>query len=291
MPAPWPRAPHLFVALTALSVGACKATLESTPGARNELAGDIGITARDEVEAGINALTVATSLTPLDSAQSPTAFDAPCVAPSSPGDSDGDGVPDDATYLLTAPPCRFTGWRGGTLDLEGQLRIQDPTATGAGFGYQATLTDLRTGFTNAASDVIYDVTRNGTRTLGGSVSGLTLTSDLQVKRTFAGQPDATIGEQWTMTYTPATPIQINGQANSGALDISGTVQWVRGSEDLALVVTTPTPLQFDASCLDTVQRIKSGELRAAGTFDGADGYVRVRWNGCGKEPSFDFVPS
>jgi hypothetical protein len=291
MPAPCLRAPSLLVALTALSVGACKGTLESTPGARNELAGDIGITARDEVEAGVNALTVATSLTPLDSAQSATAFDSPCVSPSSPGDSDGDGVPDDATYLLTAPPCRFTGWRGGTLDLVGQLRIQDPTATGAGFGYLATLTELRARFTNASADVIYDVTRTGTRALSGSVSGLTLTSDLQVTRTFAGQPDARIAEQWTMTYTPATPIQINGQANSGALDMAGTVHWIRGSEDLALVVSTPTPLQFDASCLDTVQRIKSGELHAAGTFDGAVGYVRVLWNGCGREPSFSFVPS
>jgi hypothetical protein len=291
MPAPWFRAPHLFVALIALSVGACKATLESTPGARNGLANDIGLTARDEVEAGINALTVATSLTPLDSAQAPTAFDTPCVPPSSPGDSDGDGVPDDATYLLTAPPCRFTGWRGGTFELVGQLRIQDPTATSAGFGYQATLTGLRTRFTNAAADVMYDVTRSGTRTLGGSVSELTLTSDLQVTRTFAGQPDAAIAEQWTATYTPATPLQINGRQNSGTLDIAGTVHWARGSEDLALVVTTPTLLQFDATCLDTVQRIKAGELRAAGDFDGAAAYVRVRWTGCGKEPTFDFVPS
>jgi hypothetical protein len=53
-------------------------------------------------------------------------------------------------------------------------------------------------------------------------------------------------------------------------------------------VTTPTPLQYDASCTDTVQRIKAGELHAAGTFDDMQGFVRVRWTKCGDEPSFSF---
>jgi len=89
----------------------------------------------------------------------------PCVNPSSTADSDGDGVPDDATYLFTAPPCRFEGWRGGTLDIVGSLRIQDPAATNAGFGYDGTLTNLRTLFISADGKTLQDVRRNGTRTL------------------------------------------------------------------------------------------------------------------------------
>jgi hypothetical protein len=288
MSAPRIRAHPLAVTLTALTIGACKGTLDSTPGARDALAGDIGVTARDEVEAVVSALTLTSSITPLGIAPE-AGFQAPCVAPSSPGDSDGDGVPDVATYVFTAPPCRFTGWRGGSLDLVGQLQVQDPAPVSAGFGYEATLTALRARYTNAGGDVITDVTRNGTRVLSGSVSGLVLMGDLVVVRNFAGEPDATVEEQWTVTYTPATPIQINGQVNSGALDIAGTFNWSRGTEEMPLVVTTPSPLQYDATCVDTVQRIKGGELRAAGTFETVDGYVRVRWNGCGKEPSFDFI--
>ncbi len=65
----------------------------------------------------------------------------PCVAPSVATDDDGDGIPNDATYLFTAPPCRYSGVRGSTLDIVGQLRVQDPSHDR--FGYAGTLTTLR----------------------------------------------------------------------------------------------------------------------------------------------------
>ena len=103
------------------------------------------------------------------------------------------------------------------------------------------------------------------------------------------QSDATITEQWTVNYVPAIPLQINGPVNSGTLDISGTLNWTRGEEQLSLVITTPTPLEYEASCTDTVQRIRNGELRAAGDFgDNMVGFVRVRWNGCGQDPTIGF---
>jgi hypothetical protein len=254
---------------------------------------DIGATARDEVEAALSALTLPSSIDPIGTTQAPTAFPVPCVNPSTPADNDGDGVPDDATYLFTAPPCRFTGWRGGTLDIVGQLRIQDPAPTTAGFGYDATLTGLRTRFTTADNRVIYDVTRNGTRVLSGSISQLLLATDLQLVRTFGGKPDAAAEQQWAMTYTPATPLQINTPIPSGTLDVAGSLNWDRGEEHFALTVTTPTVLHYNADCLDTVQRIDAGEMHLSGTFadasgDPLKGRVQVRWNGCGNEPSFGF---
>ena len=288
MPAPWTRRGPLALVLSAVATAACNAGSLTTPGAGNELTGDVGATIRDEVEATLSALTLSTSLTPIGTSRTP-ASTAPCVVSSTPADSDGDGVPDDATYVFTAPPCQFEGWRGGTIDLVGQLRLQDPAPTDAGFGYDATLSVLRSRYTNATKDAIYDVERNGTRTLSGSVAGLLLTSDLVLKRTFVGKPDANITEQWTVNYVPAIPLQINGPVNSGTLDISGTLNWTRGDEQLSLVVTTPTPLEYEASCTDTVQRIRNGELRAAGDFgDHMVGFVRVRWNGCGQDPTIGF---
>jgi hypothetical protein len=287
MPARWTRARPLALVLSIMATAACSDGNLTTPGAGNELTGDIAGTIRDEVEATISALTLSTSLTPIGTTRTPASPD-PCVVSSTPADSDGDGVPNDATYLFTAPPCQFEGWRGGTLDLVGQFRIQDPAATSAGFGYDATLTVVRTRYTNAAKDAIYDVERNGTRTLSGSVAALLLTSDLQLKRTFAGKPDANVEQQWTVNYAAATALQINGPVNSGTLDISGTMNWSRGNEQLALVVTTPTPLEYDASCTDTVQRIKNGELHAAGDFGDMVGFVRMRWTGCAREPSIGF---
>ncbi|HMH56389.1 MAG TPA: hypothetical protein VK535_09010 [Gemmatimonadales bacterium] len=279
---------RLALVLSAVAAAACNAGSLTTPGAGNELTGDVGATIRDEVEATLSALTLSTSLTPIGTSRTP-ASSAPCVVSSTPADNDGDGIPDDATYVFTAPPCQFDGWRGGTIDLVGQLRLQDPAPTDAGFGYDAMLSVLRSRYTNATKDAIYDVERNGTRTLSGSVAGLLLTSDLQLMRTFVGKPDANIVEQWTVNYAPATPLQINGPVNSGTLDISGTLNWSRGDEQLSLVITTPTPLEYEASCTDTVQRIRNGELHAAGDFgDNMVGFVRVRWNGCGQDPTFGF---
>jgi hypothetical protein len=282
----------LAAVLTTATVYGCGDGLLNGVGPADEQTVDIGETLRDEVEAALSSLTMGSSLDPIGTTPAPpdaaSVVAVPCVSPSSATDSDGDGVPDDATYLFTAPPCRFTGWRGGTLDIVGSLRIQDPSSTSAGFGYDATLTGLRSRFTSADTKVIYDVTRNGTRTLSGSVSGLLLTADLQVIRTFAGHPDAAVDEQWSLNFTPTTPLQINAPLPSGTLDIAGTMDWTRGTEHYVLTVTTPTPLQYDAGCTDTVQRISAGDMQAAGTFGEMEGLVRVRWRGCGSEPEFSF---
>jgi hypothetical protein len=289
----WTARPGLaLIALTALITAACGDSLTTGNSALpNGATDDIGLTARDEVEASVSALTLPGSLDPLGTAPAPTAYTPPCVTPSTPADSDGDGVPDDATYIFIAPPCRFTGWRGGTLDVVGQLRVQDPVPSQAGFGYEGTLTGLRTRFTTSDNKVIYDVTRNGTRVLSGSVSSLVSTADLQVIRTFVGKPDAAVDKQWTLTYTPEASLQINTPIPGGTLDFAGTVDWTRGTEHYVLTVTTPTPLHYNNGCVDTVQRIDAGEMHLAGTFDDKDGSVRVRWNGCGNEPDVGFVPA
>ena len=287
------RLTFLAAALTALAALGCKAEITSGSGPAAEMTGDVGISLRDEVEDELGALTLGSSLDPLGTTpaagQAASLVAAPCVTPSSATDSDGDGVPDNATYVFTAPPCRFTGWRGGTLDIVGQLQVQDPAPTSAGFGYGATLTELRSLFIDPANTTPRDIRRNGTRTLSGSVTSLLLITDLQVQRNFDGHSDANIDKQWTVTFTPATSLQINAPLPSGALDISGTITWSRDiTEDFSLVVTTPTPLQYDAGCTDTVQRIKAGELHAAGTFGDMQGFVRVRWTKCGEEPRFTF---
>jgi len=253
------------------------------PGApSDDQATAIGLTARDEVEAALNSLSLATLLSPIG-----TAPETPCATPSSATDSDGDGIPDDAVYNFVAPPCRFGDFRGGTLELIGQLQIQDPVPGTAGFGYEATITTLRTPF--SAGDAGYSITRNGFRVLGGSISALQLTTDLQAIRTFPGQSDAAVEEQWTVAYTPESPLQINRPVPSGTLDVSGTFGWARGTESFALTVTTPTPLHYNAGCAGSPQRFDAGELHASGVFGETPGRVQLRWSGCGDEPEIEFV--
>jgi hypothetical protein len=161
---PLPR-PLAWVLAATAALTACHESTAPSPGPTDEQSAAIGTTARDQVEASLNALTLPTLLVP-------TGDDPPCATASSPTDSDGDGIPDDATYLFTAPPCHFTGFRGGSLDVVGQLRMQDPTPVAAGFGYQATFTALRYTFTSGGGNTTYSVTRNGGATLSGSTSRL-----------------------------------------------------------------------------------------------------------------------
>ncbi len=252
-----------------------------------ELTASIAALTRDEALAALDALTLPSLLAPLGAGT-----DSACVPPSNPADNDGDGIPDDATYIFTAPPCRFTGYRGGTLDLVGELRIQDRAPGAAGFGYDATLIALRATFTAAGDPPnAYSVTRNGTRTLTGTVAGLQLTADLQVVRTFSGLADAAVDQEWTVQFAPESPLKINQPLPSGTLDVAGTLGWTRGAETLDLTVTTPTPLHYNAGCTEDARRIDAGELHASATFEGTAGYVRIRWTGCGKDPEIQFVAS
>jgi hypothetical protein len=246
---------------------------------------DIGEMARDEVEANLDALTLPSSLAPLGVGSGA----APCATASSNEDTDGDGIPNDATYTFTAPPCRFPGIRGSTLDIVGQLRVQDPAPTAAGFGYEAAITALRfTLVPDDGDDPSYAMTRNGTRSLTGTTAGLQLGINLQVIRTFPGQPDGSVEQQWTMAFTPETPLQINQPLPDGTLEVTGTLGWTRGTESFPLEVTTEAPLHYDSDC-DEVQRIDEGELRATGDFAGNPGYVRIRWSDCGRDPEIVFV--
>lgn len=282
------------IAACAFTLAACGDSNSNnvSGGPPSEQVGAVGGTTRDEVEASLNSLTLSTTIEPLGAGASNgvgSVGQPPCATPSSSTDSDGDGIPDDANYLFTAPPCRFTGFRGSTLDIVGQIRIQDPTLTAAGFGFLATLTSLRFTYTPASGSSVYSVTRNGTRALTGSVDGLQLVTDLQVARTFPGQSDAAVDQQWTVTFTGESQLAINQPLPSGTLDVEGTLNWTRGTESLDLTVTTETPVHYNAGCSGDSRRIDAGEVRANGTFGDSTGYIRIRWSACGKDPEVKFI--
>jgi hypothetical protein len=245
----------------------------------------VGLTVRDNVEAAFDAFFPARLLQPLTTGAAVN----PCVTASSPADTDGDGVPDDATYTFTAPPCRYTDVRGFTLDVVGQLRVVDPAPETAGFGAVMDATNLRFSLTTEDNDRNYSVTRNGRMTLSGSTTGLELTSELQVLRTFTGLSDAAVEHVWTSRFDPETTLQINQPLPSGSLTVAGSVNWSRGDENFVLTLTTVTPLHYNASCAETGQRFDEGEIVVAGTYGETPGVVRIAWRECGADPDIEFV--
>jgi hypothetical protein len=245
----------------------------------------VGLTVRDNVEASLDAFYPARLFQPLTTG----AAQDPCATASAPADTDGDGVPDDATYTFTAPPCRYPDVRGFTLDVVGQLRVVDPAPETAGFGAVVDFTNFRFTLTAENADRNYSVTRNGRVTLTGSPEGLELSSEMQILRTFSGLSDAAVEHVWTMDFDPETTLQINQPLPSGALAIAGTVNWTRGDETFELTLTTVTPLHYNATCADTGQRFDEGELAVSGTFGETPGTVHIGWGNCGDDPNIEFV--
>ena len=245
----------------------------------------VGLTVRDNVEASIDAFYPARLFQPLSTG----AAQAPCVTASSPADTDGDGVPDDASYTFTAPPCRFAGVRGFNLDVVGQLRVVDPAPETAGFGAVVDFTNFRFSLTTDDSDKNYSVTRNGRVTLTGSAAGLELSSEMQILRTFSGLSDAAVEHVWTIGFEPETTLQINQPLPNGSFTIAGTVNWSRGDETFELTLTTLTPLHYNATCDATGQRFDAGELAVSGTFGETPGTLHIGWGGCGDDPNIEFV--
>jgi hypothetical protein len=97
-----------------------------------------------------------------------------------------------------------------------------------------------------------------------------------------------VDQQLTTTFTPETPLQINQPLPGGTLDLAGTLDWTQGADHFLLTVTTPTPIHYAAGCTEA-RRFDAGELHAAGTIAGTDGYVRVVWTECAKDPQVSFV--
>ena len=248
---------------------------------------ELMLAAQDEIEASANAFTVAGIGLP-PGVTLPVA----CSDTSSTADADGDGVPTNATFTFTNPPCSITGVRGGTLGLTGSIQVQD-ASSGNNTAWSTTLTNLAWQATDSGNTRTYTATRNGTRARGIGTGGkATLITAVTTIQDRPNVVDATVDVQLTTSFTPAagstlTPDQ---PPPSGTLILLGTIRWRRSSEDWQLDVGTITPLVYDSTCAGP-QRITAGQLALSGTVHNQDGTLTLAWSACGTDPARSWTPS
>jgi hypothetical protein len=264
-------------------------------------AADAGAASQDEMEQATESFTVAGALDPAGAAFSSaslssgspafvSSFLQNCASLSSETDTDGDGAPDNAVFTFALPACHFENFRGGTLDLTGTITLSDPTPDAADFAWHAVLADFTFKVTNAQSET-FTAVRNGTRDLTGNANGLTLANNITTVRTASGHPSVQVTHNLQLNFTPAAAgtLVVNEPLPSGTIGSTGTLTFVRGSDSRTFTVTTPTPLQYDASCSGPRRaRIRAGEVRWT-LPSGA--YVSVVWTACGVRPTRTFVPA
>jgi hypothetical protein len=252
---------------------------------------DIGDALADEVDQAVGSITTEGAEFSVDGSQAGAAFSAPpgsgCATADNTTDTDADGAPDDATFTFALPACRFTGFRGGTLEITGTINLSDPTPAAADFDYLATLTDFQFKLTSPNATHTFTATRNGTRTLSGSAAGVSLSNNLTLVRSAPSRTDATITHDLMLSFTPSAGqvLALGQPLPSGTFTKSGTFTWSRGTVTRTFTVTTVVPLAWDATCT-TDRKIASGEIHAT-LADG--GYIKTVWSGCGADPTRTFV--
>jgi len=248
-----------------------------TANQQNELSSSV----QDELTASLAALTVRAPGTP---AFFPAMANCPTV--SSTADGDGDGIFDDATLTFQNPPCTASGFRGGSLGVTGTVRIQDPNGAN-NTGFNLTLAGLTWAYTDSTGAPTFTSVRDGTRSRIGSTSAARLTSAITIQRLRPRIATATLTVQTTDSFVAATPgtLLVGQPLPSGFMVVTGSIGWHRSTENWTLAVATTSPLQYDATCLTTPQRIAAGQITLTGTVANVPGVLTVTWSGCGTDPA------
>lgn len=248
---------------------------------------ELATSLQDEVESTLPGITVSSPAVP---ATFPVI--AGCPAVSSTTDGDGDGIPNDATLTFLDPPCTFPGFRGGTIGLTGLVRVQDGAVGNTG-AYTLTLTDFAWDFTDSATTRTYVSSRSGTRVRTGSADAASVANTITTVRQRPGRANATLTVATTTSFTASTPgsIHVDQPLPSGQLNFAGFITWHRSTENWNLAVTTQVPLQYDATCTSTPQRIKAGIITLTGTVADEPGVLTITWTACGTDPARQWTPS
>ncbi|HXG45265.1 MAG TPA: hypothetical protein VNJ71_10965 [Gemmatimonadales bacterium] len=272
-----------FTALTA-----CEVSLSggSSGGVTATLQTELATAVQDELLGLAPALVV-----PGSGAPPGASLPAGCPAASSTTDSDGDGIPDDARLTFTNPPCSLSGFLGGTLTLDGTVRIQDPSG-GNSTALDATLADLRWSYTDPGGIRSFTTTRNGTLNRLGSPDAALLAVNVTTVRHRPNRAAATIGLVGTLDFTAETPgsLELDQPLPAGDLTLDGTWTWRRRTEDYRLTVSTVVPLQYDPTCAGP-HRFRAGRLELAGTLQGRQGTLVLTWSACGTDPARRWLES
>lgn len=198
-----------------------------------------------------------------------------CPAASDLTDTDGDGVPDDATWTFTAEACTETDSAGNRSVVTGSVGLSDPGLTA---GYDLDLNSLTAAyFESGAVTPTVLLGLDGQWSLRGTSDALSLAQHYNFDLTVPAHAAELTNSLDVVFSADAGDIAWGVPLPDGTLTIDGT--WGARVDDRshALRLHTILPLVYDDACGGFV----GGVLEASG--DGGD--VRVTWTACGQHTS------
>jgi hypothetical protein len=209
---------------------------------------------------------------------------APCPTVDDATDTDGDGVPDNATFTFTQADCT-----NGALYAAGTIHIIDPSPTAV--GYTGTFGNFLIHFTGQGNDFA-QIKLNGTHSVLGTATAATLSENLTTTLDGAsgGQTlHGSLTNNWSIQFDPAQGqnIVMDDILPSGDFTAQGTFVYDINGERFSLSIQTVVPLAYDSSCNGDVHPFTAGELRAHLGGPNGQVYVRVTYTACGVEPTVE----
>lgn len=279
-----------ILAVFALAVAACTdSNSPLTPALTQAQADSVAEVVTADVQSEIDAATLnGGGLNPFPAAlavstiqSSASAACAPTHSPASPGNADGDRVPDsvriDFAGCVIVRPL-FTDTVSGTID------IIDPTPAAADHALKQVFTDFRHVEVNNISLLWRSQTVNGVRQVARDSSVLTQSAtNLRTDYVFRNGQTATHVRTWSSTFTAdvAGSIHPDTILPSGTWGVSGTSSWTSNSRTWSITVVTNPALHYDAGC--TVgPKFDSGTLTAVVTRNGNTSTVTITFTACGQ---------
>ena len=278
----------------AATLAACNPGL---PQASNPSAAEVSATAdamTDELVSSSSQVTLENSINSLsfgESSQSNLRAKPACVTitPSPLVDTDGDGVPDTATYTFD---CSKTGMFFSSSKT-GTLTVNDPSSVAGvwGFDSDANLTESRTNLTTGKT--VTEV-RKGSRSPRKTADQVVQSHNITVTRSVTDQPTATITNLWNYTFnaTTAGSIVMGQPLPAGTASLAGNWSFSRDAKTRTYSVTTISPLQYDPSCVEPL-KIVAGKIRGTLVNNSGEGFIEITYNACGTAPTItkSFTPN
>lgn len=210
---------------------------------------------------------------------------APCPTVDDLTDSDGDGVPDNATFTFTQADCT-----NGSLYAAGTIHIIDPSPTAV--GYTGTFGNFLIHFTGQGTDFA-QIKLNGSHSVLGTATAATLSENLTTTLDGASSGQTLQGSltnNWSIQFDVAQGqnIVMDDILPSGDFTAQGTFVYDINGERFSMSIQTVVPLAYDSSCNGEIHPFTAGELRAHLGGPNGQVYVRVTYTGCGIEPTVEF---
>jgi hypothetical protein len=198
-----------------------------------------------------------------------------CPAASDQTDTDGDGVPDNATWTFSTANCTETDIEGNSRVVTGTVVISDPGLTA---GYDLHLNDL-TGayYQNGETLPLLRLTMDGDWALRGTSESLLLDQAYDFALTVQDETVRLVNDLGVTFAATGGAIAWGAPLPDGTLTIAGDWDVASSRQNFALSLATIDPLVYDDACGGIV----GGEMEASGT----GGTVHVTWTGCGLHTS------